>query len=154
MQTIAHIHRDTTVDWDELDDPDQRLLEHCGDIVLDLLDVWDPTQFFIDQVLERWADGWGFSLAGIAVPDAVHKMHVALVFPTIADLVPDFAEAVDQVRGIAVDDDDLDGPLGDMLDFPVRVNGALLREFLCDVFDGPFADDQTKLGALLLRTAE
>lgn len=65
MQTIAHIPRDATIDWDKLADPDQRLLEDCGDIVLNLLDVWDPTRFFIDQVLERWADGWRFSLAGI-----------------------------------------------------------------------------------------
>lgn len=30
--------------------------------------------------------------------------------------------------------------------FPVRVNGALLREFLCDVFGGPFPSEEEKLG--------
>lgn len=79
-----------------------------------------PTsQFFIDEVIERWADGWGFSLAGIDVGTAVHMMHVAFVFPTIAELAPDFATTVDQVQGADIDDDDLDGQLGDLLDFPV-----------------------------------
>ena len=45
MQTIAHIHRDATITWDEVADPGQRLLEECGDVILNLLDVWDPSQF-------------------------------------------------------------------------------------------------------------
>ncbi|MDQ0614033.1 hypothetical protein QF046_001674 [Microbacterium sp. W4I4] len=43
--------------------------------------------------------------------------------------------------------------LREMLDSPVRVNGALVRLFLCDVYDGPFPSDQEKLGARLLRSA-
>lgn len=152
MQTIAHIHRDATIHWDELADPDQRLREDCGDIVLNLLDVWDPSQFYIDHVLERWAEGWSFSLAGIDVPEAVRMMHSAFIFPTISDLTPDIAGAVEALRNVQFGDEQLDGELGDLLDFAVRVNGALLRDFLCDMFDGPFSSEDAKVGAILLRS--
>lgn len=152
MQTIAHIHRDATITWDEVADPDQRLLEECGDVILNLLDVWDPSQFLIDNILERWADGWNFSLAGIAVLDAVTKMHATFVFPTTTDLVPEYAEAVEALRGAELNDEQLDGELGDLLNFPVRVNGALLRVFLCDIFDGPFWDEEANVGAIMLHS--
>lgn len=148
VPTVAHVHRDASVTWGELDDPDDRLLEDCGDIVLNLLECWDPSDFFADAVLERWARGWTFSLAGMPEPKALRWIHLALVFPVVDELLPKLGE---MARDLEVDTDALDDKMRQSLDFPIRVNGALLRDFLCDAFDGPFSSDEARLGAILLR---
>lgn len=153
MHPIAHIHRDASIGWDTVVSLDERLLEDSGDIILNLRDAWNSSQFHEDHIIERWAEGWGFSLGDITADSAVHSMLSAFVFPALDELVPEFAEAVAPLRGAEIADADLDGRLRDVLDFPVRVNGGLLRQFLCDVFDGPFSDDEELLGAILLRSA-
>lgn len=153
MNTIARIHRDGRIAWDTIANSDERLLEDSGDVILNLREVWNSSQFRDNRILERWSRGWNFSLRGISVPDALHAMLTAFVFAAIADLVPELAHEVEPLRDAHIPDTALDGPLRDALDFPVRVNGRLLREFLCDVFDGPFTDDEALRGAILLRSA-
>lgn len=104
-------------------------------------------------MLERWAQGWKFDLRGLSTPDALRKVLAGFVFPTIFEVAPEYADAIEPLRDADIPRSRLEGQLGELLDFSVRVNGRVIRHFLCDVYAGPFEDDEQLLGAILLRSA-
>lgn len=80
-------------------------------------------------------------------------MLAALVYPTISEVAPEYATAIEPLRGADIPKTELDGPLAEILDFWVRVDGTVLRRFLCDIYDGPFDNEEELTTAILRRRA-
>jgi hypothetical protein len=153
MNAIARIHPDATVTWDEPVPHTAHLVESCGDVVLDTYDLWDPQRrFYNSDFLERWAEGWSFSLAGIDAPEAMRKMLLAFTLPVMQELHPGGDEAFDRLPRDTVYDapDDLDL----LFHFLVRVDGDLVRRFLVDQYDGPLESIDDQVAAVNRRSTD
>lgn len=103
-------------------------------------------EFSDEQVLERWAEGWGFNLGDINEFDALFSLVFAFLMPTIEELPNSLYKDVQQVRKGKRRPETL--PY-----FTLRIDGAAVRHFLIETYDGPFDSEDSLLGAIMLRSA-
>lgn len=161
---FRYLDRQFEAKWVPSVEHDRRIVQQTGDLILTLQDLWDIEavrnirdfgdlvpgcsfgEFLDEDVLERWAEGWRFSLDGIASVEALHKLVYAFVLPTIAEL-PDrklhktVQKALRSGRGQEA-----------VPTYVLQVDGAAVRHFLVDVFDGPFTSDRDLNRAMIGRT--
>lgn len=162
---FRYLGRDFETSWTAPVTHDARVVQDCGDLVLQLQDLWDIEairdlddvsdlepgcsfgEFLDEDVLQRWAMGWSFNLRDINAVNALFKLVFELLLPSIEELPGGrLFKDVQQVRRGKRRPETLPP-------YTLRVAGSLVRYFLIDVYDGPFTDDDAFKGAALLRTS-
>lgn len=156
---FRYIGRDFQATWVPAAAHDRRIVQANGDLVLELCDLWDLEairaiddvdglvpgcsfgEFLDEEVLERWADGWSFSLEGINTVEALMNLVYAFLLPAIKDLPnSSLHRAVQQARNG-------DRARNSLPQFTLQLDGGVVRYFLLDIFDGPFAADEDFMAA-------
>lgn len=161
---FRYIDRDFQASWTAPVEHDARIVTSNGDLILQLQDLWDIDairalgdvsdvepgssfgEFSDEQVLQRWAEGWGFNLGDINEFDALFSLVFAFLLPTIEELPNTLYKDVKQVRKGKRRPETLPS-------YTLRVDGSAVRHFLVDTYDGPFDNDDSLLGAMMLRSA-
>ncbi|MDR7188122.1 hypothetical protein J2Y46_000938 [Microbacterium sp. BE35] len=146
MNRIRRIHFDATASWEDDVVHDRRIVPNCGDIILNIGDGGDLRDPQAQGLLERWAEGWRFSLRGIDEEAAMRKFMLGIVFPALGELSDEERDGLP--RRIVV----VEGVTRVLPDFTVRVDGALVRLFLADAYDGPFPSLPQRLAAVAQRS--
>jgi hypothetical protein len=161
---FRYIGRDFQASWTAPVEHDARIVASNGDLILQLQDLWDIDaigaleedsdiepdssfgEFSDEHVLERWAEGWGFNLGDINEFDALFNFVFAFLVPSIEELPNSLYKDVLQVRNGKRRPETLPS-------YTLRIDGAAVRHFLVDTYDGPFDSDDSLKGAIMLRSA-
>ncbi|MEW1835956.1 hypothetical protein [Microbacterium sp. NPDC079995] len=162
---FRYIGSDLEWSWTAPVEHDRRIVTDNGDLILQLQDLWDLDairdleslddleegcsfgEFIDENVLQRWAEGWHFNLGDINIVDALFKLVFAFLVPSIEDLSDNkLIRDVRRARRRKLDPKTLPA-------YTLRVDGATLRLLLIDLYDGPFDDDESFKGAVLLRVS-
>ena len=140
---FRYIGRDFQASWTAPVEHDARVVTSNGDLILQLQDLWDIDaicsledvsdlepdsslgEFSDEQVLERWAEGWGFNLGDIDEFDALFKLVFAFLVPSIEELPNSLYKDVQQVRKGKRRPETLPS-------YTLRIDGAAVRHFLVE----------------------
>lgn len=157
---FRYLDIDFETSWTPAVEHYRRIVTDTGDLILTLQDFWDIEAlrtaelvpgcsfgaFLDDEVLERWADGWSFSITDLNPVDALDKLVHACVLPTIAEL-PDktLHQMVSEARDGARDPDTVPA-------YTLCVDGRAIRLVLVDLYDGPFTSLRALSHAIQRRT--
>lgn len=162
---FRYIGRDFELSWAPAVPHEERVVRDNGDLILELQDLWDLDAIrnspdlswvtpgcsfgeFIDVgALDTWADGWSFDLGDINPFDALFQLIFEFLLPSIKEL-PDQGRLhrdVQAVRSGKRDPKSLPA-------YTLQVNGAVVRHFLVDKFDGPFRSDAELVAAIQRRS--